>query len=62
MDDPETDVQVSPPFKLYSIALETPVIAFWALLNVAFGAAARVGTVTVLVADTNAVSVALMRT
>ena len=56
---PLTDVQAAPLFKLYSIVLETPVIAFCVLLNAAFGAAARAGTVTVSVAETNDVSVAL---
>jgi len=56
---PLTDVQAVPPFRLYSIELVTPVIAFCVLLNTAFGAAARAGTVTVIVADLKAVSVAL---
>ena len=60
--DPVTDVQVVPPLRLYSIELDTPVIAFWALVNTAFGAPERVGTVTVIVADTKAVSVAARRT
>jgi hypothetical protein len=59
---PLTDVQVSPLLRLNSIAFDTPVIAFWAALSAAFGAAARTGTVTVCDAETNAVSVALKRT
>ena len=59
---PLTFLQVTPLSRLNSIRFVTPVTAFCVLVNTAFGAAARVGTVTVNVADTKAVSVALKRT
>jgi len=63
MFDAVTDVQDVPPFRVNSIALVTPVIESDEPLYVAFGAAARAGTVTErVVADTNVVSVALTRT
>ena len=60
---PVADVQVFPSSRLYSIAVETPVIVSVEPLYAAFGAAPRAGTVTVSgVADTKVVSVALTRT
>jgi hypothetical protein len=55
-------VHVSPSSRLYSIALETPIITSVVPLNTAFGAAPRAGAVTAYVADANAAFVALMRT
>ena len=59
---PLTEIHVVPSFRLYSIALDTPIILSVELLYAAEGAVARAGTVTVRTAEANAVSVALMRT
>ena len=57
------DSQASPLFKLYSIAVETPVMLSVEPLYAAPGAAPRAGTVTVRgCAGTNVASVALTRT
>ena len=60
--DAVTSVQAAPLLRLYSIALETPVILSVEPLYIAFGAALRDGTVTERTADANVVSVALSRT
>ena len=60
-NDAVTFVQAAPLSRLYSIAVETPVILSVEPLYTAFGAALRDGTVTVRVADANVVSVAMNR-
>jgi hypothetical protein len=55
------DIHVAPLFRLYSIAVETPVIVSVEPLYTALGAAARAGTETVSVAEAGSADVALTR-
>ena len=54
-------VQVAPLSRLYSLAVETPVIVSFEPLYTALGAAGRAGTVTLRVADADSVAVGAIR-